>query len=229
VSSKHHLNLSAFAEPLSKEAKYWIGFLLADGCITHSRNLFPVIELGLKIEDAAHVKNFATFVGVSEESVKEYRNKNSFGKGHYVLLAFAGKELIPQLAKYGIVPRKSFTATVHPDLEQDPDFWRGVVDGDGGMCLREYAPYPYINLCGSKAVVESFVRYLQSFSSRNFAPTIGTCRSIFRTSFGGKAARAAISSIYYDLCKPVLARKMATAEICKAWKSKTELKDARNE
>ena len=102
---RHHLNLEAFAEPLSPEAKYWVGFLLADGCVSSNGN-YDYIGLGLKFSDVEHVRKFARFVGVREESVRERLGVNNFGKNHAAQLVFSGKGLVPQLAKYGIVPRK---------------------------------------------------------------------------------------------------------------------------
>ena len=126
MASKHHLNLEAFAEPLSPEARYWIGFLLADGCVSSNGN-YDYIGLGLKFSDVEHVRRFARFVGVCEESVRERLGVNNFGKNHSAQLVFSGKGLIPQLAKYGVVPRKSWTASVPPTLAHDQDFWRGLV------------------------------------------------------------------------------------------------------
>ena len=213
--SKHNLNLSAFAEPLTKDARYWIGCLLTDGCITNG-----YICLRLKFEDAAHVKKFAKFVGIHEDSVREFDSINNKGRSHGVALQFTGKGLIPQLAKYCVVPRKTLTAVVHPDLVDDPDSWRGVIDGDG--CLTWCGGSPGIKLCGSRQSVEAFADYL--FRLVGFRPVIIPRGNISYVSLCGTRARTAVRTIYYDGCSPVLDRKAIIAKKIKAWKTKKELK-----
>jgi hypothetical protein len=205
---KHHLNLEAFAEPLSTEAKYWIGFLLADGCICQG-----VVGLGLKIEDAEHVKKFARFVGACEDSVREFNSVNSFGRNHGVRLRFIGKELVSQLAKYGVVPHKSLTAAVHPDLATDPDFWRGVIDGDGYLTFSNFRHV--IGLGGSQHVVEAFSNYLLALTG--FKPAASKDGSIFKTGASGRRACIVVSAIYYDGCSVGLDRKMAIAKEFTDW------------
>lgn len=190
--SKHHLNLSAFAEPLSAEARYWVGFLLADGCIGNSKG-FAVIRLALKFEDAEHVRKFARFVGVSEESVREFDGGTNFGRSHRVQVQFTGKELITQLAKYGVVPRKTKTASVPPSLAHDPDFWRGLVDGDGsvGKCRG----YNTIYLCGTLAIVEGFRDICHIIVG--FRPALRSVGSIFQANLGCAKATKLLHWLYY--------------------------------
>ena len=203
----YSLNLAAFAKPLSREAKYWIGFLLADGCITSCKG-YAVISLALKFEDAEHVRKFAEFVGVPEVAVRDYCYKGS----RRTQLAFSGKELVGRLAVYGVVPRKSLTAAVHPDLALDPDFWRGVVDGDGCLSISRG---PIISLGGSHQVVGAFSDYLWTLTG--FKPAISKCRSIFQTAARGQRACAVVSAIYYDGCSVGLDRKMAIAKEFTDW------------
>jgi len=207
VSWNYSLNLAAFAEPLSKEARYWIGFLLADGCVSSCRG-YAVISLALKFEDAGHVIKFAEFVGMPEVAVKDYCYRGS----RRTQLAFSGKELVGQLAKYGVVPRKSLIAAVYPDLAFDSDFWRGVVDGDG--CL-DMSHGPSVSLGGSWQVVCAFSSYLQALTG--FKPAVSKCRSIFQTAAHGQRACIVVSAIYYDGGSVVLDRKMAIAKKFADW------------
>lgn len=214
MSSKHHLNVEAFAEPLSPEARYWVGFLLADGCISSNKG-YPQISLGLKFSDAEHVRKFARFVGVLEESVIEFDTMNNFGRNHGVRLSFTGKELIPQLAKYGIVPRKTKIASVPLSLAHDPDFWRGLVDGDGSL---RCTPTAYLQLDGARNIVDSFSSYLGFITG--LIPAIIPHSSIFRAGLNGKRAKVALQTIYYSGCSPSLDRKTAIAEQAKLWRDK---------
>lgn len=191
--SKHHLNLSAFAEPLSAEARYWIGFLLADGYIS-KRKGYDVIGLGLKFEDAEHVRKFARFCGVREESVLEFYSNTTFGRQHGVKLQFTGKQLIPQLAKYGVVPRKTEIAAVPSSLSQDPDFWRGLIDGDGSVFI-DHRGLVFVGMCGTMHIVEGFRDICNTVAG--FRPAIGRIKSIFKASLGGSKAVKLLTWLYY--------------------------------
>lgn len=185
---KHQLDLFAFSEPLSVEARYWIGFLLADGCIADSES-YPRVCLSLKFTDSEHVKRFARFVHISEESIK----CDAVRKGYGARLRFIGRELIPQLAKYGVVPRKSLIASVHPDLANDRDFWRGLIDGDG--CVGKNAGYNCVRLCGSLRVVESFRELC--FARTGIRPALTPSPPIFCTGLTGFKATKLLEWLYY--------------------------------
>jgi hypothetical protein len=220
--SKHRLNLLAFAEPLSKEAKYWIGFLLADGCIGSNKG-YATIGLTLKFSDIEHIRKFARFVGVLEESVLEFKAMTTFGEQHGAKLLFTGKELVLQLAKYGIVPRKSGREIVPDILSLDIDFWRGMVDGDGCISIDKLGR-PLISFAGSFQAVSKFRDFLQTIAcvanshTNAEKPYLLPNKSIFQTGLGTRRARDLITALYYSGCDPVLARKMAIAEKCKLWR-----------
>ena len=39
---------------------------------------------------------------------------------------------------YGVVPNKSFTASVSPELQNNKHFWKGMVCGDGGVSFDQF-------------------------------------------------------------------------------------------
>jgi hypothetical protein len=223
--SKHTLNTSLFVEPLSKEARYWIGMLLADGNIYTKRQgqqEYKVLQFGLKLDDIEHIRKFARAVGVLEESVRAYGKNSPLGKDFCAKVCFAAKELASQLAAYGITERKSLNEVVPESLALDHDFWRGMVDGDGSIGLYPYGRvngkpclYPQLHLCGSYQTIEKFTDFLLTITG--FKPAICPCRSIFFCGLAGPKAKTAISAIYYDDCSPVLDRKMIIAKNCKQW------------
>jgi hypothetical protein len=217
-------NSAAFDSPLSKEAAYWIGFLLADGCVIDRGSGNTRIQLGLHIKDAEHVRKFARFIGIDENRVREFSCPNHLGECHGAAVSFAGKELGAKLAEYGIIPRKSMHETVHVSLSDNPDFWRGLVDGDGSLgnyeiklIKKDHYLYPRIALCGSRQVVENFSAYLYTITG--FKPSITSNKHCvnFTTALGGTRAKTAISVMYYDGCCPVLDRKMVVAVECKSY------------
>ena len=65
------LDESVFDDPLTTEAKYWVGFLMADGCVTFSGETDneTCVVLGLKSSDGAHVQEFREFVEIGRAHV----------------------------------------------------------------------------------------------------------------------------------------------------------------
>ena len=211
---KHKLNLEAFAEPLSCEARYWVGFLMADGSIRD--NL--MISLALATKDSNHVQKFAEFVGVPQEQIRNYKRISNYGQNDTAWLNFVSVTMCQQLARYNVVPNKSANEVVPETLALDVDFWRGVVDGDGNVRMRTKDGIPCIALTGSWQLVNKFADFLIEIAGKR--PAVSQNHSIYQLGVGGSRARTALSKIYYDGCAPALDRKMAAAELCKSWRSK---------
>jgi hypothetical protein len=48
-------------------------------------------------------------------------------------MKFTSKKIATQLEKYGVIPKKSYTAKFSKELEDDVNAWRGMIDGDGWL------------------------------------------------------------------------------------------------
>jgi hypothetical protein len=152
------LNESAFSDPHNNpEAAYWIGFLMADGCVSMPTYFSNTLHLILQISnrDALHLDNFKKFLG-SGHSIQHVPPR---GKNHrpMVRLDVASDRLCTDLARFGVIPRKSLIAKCI-GLERNRLFWRGVVDGDGWIGVKP----PLISLCGSPFLVEQFADFCRS-------------------------------------------------------------------
>jgi hypothetical protein len=95
-----------------------------------------------------------------------------------------------------------------------------MLDVDG--CLSWRMKCPAVRLCGSQQVVESFSDYLLFITG--VKPKLFPVGNIFITGISCSRARAAVDTIYYEGCDPVLDRKMKIAEEMKNWKGKRDLK-----
>lgn len=110
-------------DTLTPEALYWIGFLLADGCVSDAGYL----TLALAKKDEGHVALFRAFLK-AEIPVKHVLASKKYPTAHFRV---GSKLLVNSLRKVGITPRKSKTAYAVPSVAASRDFWRGVFDGDG--------------------------------------------------------------------------------------------------
>ncbi|HEY9286262.1 MAG TPA: hypothetical protein VIP46_22615 [Pyrinomonadaceae bacterium] len=204
----HTLNESSF-DTVTEASAYWIGFVMADGCVVPPHEL----RLFLAIADVDHVAKFRDFLGASHKIhiVKQMTR----GKIHHNAgLSVRSSKLAAALAMFGVTPRKSHTAKVI-GLERDRHFWRGAVDGDGCIYVRkrrtksrEYL-YPAINLCGSLDMVSQFIDFVRLH--------LPGCRAvpsrsgpIYQVAFTFRQA-ARIIQILYEDCTVALDRKHAIA------------------
>lgn len=115
------INENYFAKIDTREKAYWLGFILADGCV-HKNNLI----IGLQRGDYLHLKKFADDIGSSHKiSIRD----------DGVSICISNKKIVEDLKKYGVVPRKSLIVMPYLDIapEFEADLWRGWIDGDGSI------------------------------------------------------------------------------------------------
>ena len=197
------------------EAAYWVGFLMADGCISQQKHTDYLI-LQLASVDIAHIERLRDFIGVPNKItiIKPTTSITPRGivhKSEHARLCIASQPLIDSLAKYGVVPRKSKTARVI-SLENNPHFWRGVIDGDGHMRFQQRAGHcrtAVLNLVGSELLVNQFRDYIRTFT--DFNGSVYFSRGAWCIMVCTRIAARVIHHLYHN--PPVaLPRKLKTAE-----------------
>lgn len=123
---------SAYFETLTEESSYWLGYLLADGCVAFRRGPDGDVRqtvLQLSSKDCEHLDKFKTAIGSTYAVCGPYRGCWQ--------LAVPDYDLCLSLEKYGVVPAKSLTAEPPKLPAKFERHWaRGVIDGDG--CFNRY-------------------------------------------------------------------------------------------
>jgi len=162
----HKVDEEAFDNP-GREGKYWLGFLMADGSINTDR----VFTLTLKSADQAHLEKFRSFLRSEHplfSVVRRYSSDSSGDLRHHSGLAIGSRRLVTALAKFGVTTTRTHTAMASPELCQDRDFWRGVVDGDGYILRRKTGldkGRPILGICGSHALMSQFLVFVRTIAS----------------------------------------------------------------
>jgi hypothetical protein len=107
---------------MNHENVYWLGLILADGCI-NKKNKF---ELTLK--DREHIELFKECLK-SEHKISPKEINGEL----YHRISFSDTQIVNDLKKYGILPNKSNIDFHLPDIPDEffNDFLRGIIDGDG--------------------------------------------------------------------------------------------------
>lgn len=199
----------------SHDKAYWLGFIMADGCLTFTGACDISLRLAIKESDIGHLKSFNKYIGsgysigIDAREIGEDIARTVITNGQFVR----------KLMKYGVVPRKSGMERPNFDLIPNDfivDFWRGVVDGDGYISLANYHDgkykYPSLGLSGSQFVCENFLEYVNGFVETN--ESVQCRESFYQIRFVGEQARKLIIKLYdeaYDEDYPYLERKMQKA------------------
>lgn len=116
---------------IDTEAKaYFLGLLLADGSILCNKAGIPnSVVISLVHHDAYVLEKFREEVGSSNTLIFDERP----GRKPMVVLRLSSQVMAKDLAKYGIVPKKTYVDLSLPNIAPElmRHFIRGVFDGDG--------------------------------------------------------------------------------------------------
>jgi hypothetical protein len=179
---------------------------MADGCVTQRE-----VILVLHRRDESHVRAFMEFVGCGDRPLR------SVNHGQALRGLVSSAALAQQLAAFGLKAGHKPFATVLPELASSPDFWRGVVDGDG--TLRSRAAIPHLSLVGYPRLIAQFSAFLGRLFADGHVPTPyahSQSRAVRLVSVSGRHARHAVQALYYDGAAFALPRKrVRAAEICR--------------
>lgn len=200
------LNDDAFSV-ITPECAYWIGFLMADGCVHADSNC---IGIGLQKADYEHLEKFKRFVGsshkigFSEAQVTMIKGQGLINGTGVCRFQIRSTKMVNDLDKYGIIPRKAHIAKAVPDLEMNRDFWRGMVDGDGSLSetidlVNSKKPFLVTSLNGTKDICQQFINFVNNFYPTQATPyfTKGTTHKI---AFSKKIGFYVAKALYEDCC-----------------------------
>lgn len=189
---KSSLNDNAFDE-LTSEALYWIGFLYADGHIRKQGSEYS-IEVEIELKDANHLSKLSKFLG-SKKEPKQYSNNS-------VTIKYYSNIIQNRLRQLGLNNDKSYTAKPHELLKDSKDFWRGVIDGDGGLYHHlsgKDTTTPHIFLCGTLETIFDFIIFCnKQLNIKDKYPT--QCKGVnhYRVSYYGQDAKNIATYLYKD-------------------------------
>jgi hypothetical protein len=202
-----------FFDDIDTEAKaYWLGFITADGCVMGKGRL----AINLAAIDASHLEKLNADIGSDYPVRLGPSSKSATGMARWYASSIP---LVSALGALGVTPRKSATVAPWdgpPGLM--PHYWRGMVDGDGGMSLRTQRRDTKPNsqwtifLTGSRACVEGFARWaVEICGSRAQPRPMNHSRDCWQWIVGGNRMTPLIVRRLYDGCTVSLDRKQVLA------------------
>lgn len=184
---KYSVNDSAF-DTLTEDSLYWLGFLMADGCVKKIN-----VTLTISKKDKLHLEAFKKFLK-AENPIHEIVIKKGKKKYKAVSLKIYSKEIIEKLISYGISPRKTLTAKALRGIDKYSSFWTGVIDGDG--CLFwDKKNIPALSLCGSKLLIQQFIFFCSNYFP-NFTVTPQKNKKLWVVTYYGQRAVFLMKKFY---------------------------------
>lgn len=202
-----------FDLPLKEPESYWCGYLQADGGIYSRARAQAHWKRSTNIvfaqKECGPVQKFIEFFG-AEGKVRHVIQQTNFALQERYQASTS--KYAARLQELGIK-----TDDWHESLRSDPNFWRGMIDGDGsvGWVMNSGKQYPVIALCGSLSDMTHFANYIFSLGLRY--PKVGVARSIFRVALNGAPAVKLISVLYPDGCYCANQAKLERAQQCSQW------------
>ena len=140
VHRKYNANDNFFSIESANMA-YVLGFIAADGSISKNDNR---IKIGLSTRDKEQLELIKTIMGINYP-IKDYVNSENYEVSELIWTCQQHKI---DLAKYGIVPNKTYSLVFPKQLNKQywRDFIRGYFDGDGCITGRK----PEWKICAYK-------------------------------------------------------------------------------
>lgn len=174
---KYNFQRDIFQKEPTPEIAYWVGFLLADGCIIENKNkgnknkeyISYNITVRLGDKDKEHIYKFARFLGYPESTLGE-AIKPCYG-GAYDrhnlcwVIDVCCSEMCKDLRKYNITPRKSLFEKpyVFKNEELQLNYIRGIIDGDGWIKKPTDNKDKRMGVVGSKEVCDYICDFFQQY------------------------------------------------------------------
>ena len=179
---------------LTPEACYWVGLMFTDGTMSTGPRRSPHLSLGLTESDKDQVYGLAAFVKSTYiVSRKEpiIGGNGIWNSAAYYHTTFISQRIYDRFKELGYDRLNSNPVA---ELRNSRDFWRGVVDGDGYVCITNGRALT--GLTKGRPLVDAFLDYARSVYPQCRA-TSYPIKSVFRTQLGGKCAEPVIADMYY--------------------------------
>jgi hypothetical protein len=195
---------------LTPEACYWIGLMFTDGTMSHRPRRSPYLSLGLTESDKDQVYGLAAFLkSTYKVSRKEpiIGGEGIWNSAAYYHTTFISQHLHDRLKELGYARLDSDPVL---ELRRSRDFWRGVIDGDGFVCITNGTAKTGVTK--GRRLVDAFLEYARSIYP-DCRATSYPIRTVFRTQLAGKCAEPVIADMYYPGAVAIRRKAEKAAEI----------------
>lgn len=179
---KYKVDDNYFGSIDSPDKAYWLGMIATDGNVAKNVN-----TISISLKDREHVDKFKK---ACKASYEVYFNDA------VSTLQITSKKMKGDLIKLGITPNKSKTLCPAKLNRFEADFWRGCLDGDGGISQR--GKYWRLYFCGTPQMVIGFLSFIEK-NTGIVGNRFDISESFSRTQFGKFCElKKIVSLLYYN-------------------------------
>jgi hypothetical protein len=139
---RHEFNEDYFEVIDTEEKAYWLGFIMADGCVYRGADKYSYrLQINLMGKDIEHLKRFNKAIGADYKIVVKKSISSYSIRSHEPLATSTIKvnstKMCKDLINIGVMPHKTFREKF-PFLNDDlyKHYIRGYFDGDGCISLN---------------------------------------------------------------------------------------------
>ena len=161
---KYSINKEYFKNIDSSNKAYFLGLLMADGCIKDYRS----VHIALHKQDEHILESFKKELEYNTPlKIKSCNYPNGDRNYNMLNLEINSKDIVSDLAKYNIVPRKTYKKDLEiPNISYIGSFIRGFFDGDGSVYIKEVKKWKYlgVNFTGNLNLLNSLKTILSQYS-----------------------------------------------------------------
>jgi hypothetical protein len=172
--------------------KAWlIGFLAADGTVRKEVN---TIKIGLSARDKEILEKIKEEVAI-ERTIKEYTSQNGFD---IVELEWSSYQQKQDLAKYGVVPNKTYLENHLPTFENEKytlAYILGYFDGDGSISVSKDG-YLRFRLCCYR---EEFLKDVKKFFEEEYQASCSLSKASNRQMYELSISTTYAKQIFKDM------------------------------
>ena len=161
---KHTVNSSYFDKIDTEEKAYWLGFIMADGCIYRgeSKNSYR-FQMNLSSVDRDALEKFSKCICSDYKIVDVLIDNKETGRQYKAAqLKINNTEFCKGLMSHNVIPRKSKICempTIDKKLERH--FVRGYFDGDGCISKKSNGNRWRFEIAGGINILNSFQEMLE--------------------------------------------------------------------
>lgn len=168
-AKKYTANYNYFEKIDNEHKAYWLGFIMADGCIHQKGEKSFVLTIGLARKDKTHLEKFIKDID-STHKIYDVTSYNNYTNGEVKNCVFNlnNKKICNDLISLGCKKRKSG----HEKIPNIPDdlirhFIRGFFDGDGCISYYNHVNYSFELCSASKEIMLQIQNILKHVTNDN--------------------------------------------------------------
>lgn len=207
----------------SEEKAYILGLLFTDGSIGVRKGKPSSMKIELQIGDIAILEKIKEVMKIDSKLTISTHKNRSGSTTKSATLSVHNQKLVSDLAKYGVVPRKTYVTKHLPDIPKQyrKDFMRGLIDGDGSIystqCFnKKYQKYyrkKVIYFCSlHESICEDFRIWLKEILQKDNVPRVSIEKDSCRITLSGTNDVRKVAAFLYKDSHISLARKYKLAK-----------------